>query len=652
MKLLAALPLVVNSQDLFLESRSAQTWAGTLDFHPYASNVPLNITVDANNIATFEWTYDHDGAGNVCADHPETDIHWVVDGTKLTAHGTGQDPAYYGFEGVIDGDTITGDLLNANQKDKVGTWTAKRNAPMAPPQCSPPPAPPPGPTGLPEIWPVPKQYTSGSTKLTVAPSSDFFIAKGQVPPLVESAFARYSDLCFAHHVAPADGTVLSGIEVSVESQDESHMQIDSDESYTLSIPEDGGKATLSAKTVWGVLRGLETFSQMLVFDFESDSYTLPGAPWSIDDAPRFAHRGLMIDTSRHFETLAGIRSIIDSLPYAKINVLHWHMSDSQSFPMELKSRPKLWDGAYSEQERYLQADIEDIVEYARLRGVRVMVEFDVPGHAGSWCTGYPEVCPSASCTQPLNVANNETFAVIEDILKECTGGVSPDSGSNPGLFKDKFIHLGGDEVNTDCWTKTDSVASWLSDQGMTADQGYAYFVKKVAGMAIDQGHRPVQWSEVYDHFKTDLPKETIVHIWKGVTNVTEVVANGYQVLLNVGYNAKSWYLDNLQVKWDAVYSNEPCDGVPDDLCPLILGGHGEMWGETVDMSDLEQTVWPRMAAIAERLWSPREYTDTNDALNRIESFRCLLNRRGIKSAPVTNANARSAPSGPGSCFSQ
>ena len=187
---------------------------------------------------------------------------------------------------------------------------------------------------------------------------------------------------------------------------------------------------------------------------------------------------------------------------------------------------------------------------------------------------------------------------------------------------------------------------------MTADQAYAYFAKRVAGMVIDQGHRPVQWSEVYDHFKTDLPKETIVHIWKRDTNVTEVVANGYQVLLNVGYNAKSWYLDNLQVKWDAVYSNEPCNGVPDDLCPLILGGHGEMWGESVDASDLEQTVWPRMAAIAERLWSPREYTDAGDALHRIESFRCLLNRRGISSAPVTNANARSAPGGPGSCLSQ
>jgi len=137
-----------------------------------------------------------------------------------------------------------------------------------------------------------------------------------------------------------------------------------------------------------------------------------------------------------------------------------------------------------------------------------------------------------------------------------------------------------------------------------------------------------------------------------VTNVTQVVADGYQVLLNVGYNKQSWYLDNLNVKWDAVYMNEPCHGVPDELCNMIIGGHGEMWGESVDMSDLEQTVWPKLSSIAERLWSPREYTDTTDALRRIEAFRCLLNRRGVRAAPVNNANARSAPGGPGSCYKQ
>ena len=143
-----------------------------------------------------------------------------------------------------------------------------------------------------------------------------------------------------------------------------------------------------------------------------------------------------------------------------------------------------------------------------------------------------------------------------------------------------------------------------------------------------------------------------MHIWKSDTNVTECLANGYDVLLNVGYNAQSWYLDNLAVNWTAVYAQEPCAGVPDDLCSKILGGHGEMWGESVDESDLEQTVWPRLAAIAERLWSPRTYADAAEALPRIQQFRCLLNRRGIHAAPVGNANARSAPAGPGGCLGQ
>ena len=155
------------------------------------------------------------------------------------------------------------------------------------------------------------------------------------------------------------------------------------------------------------------------------------------------------------------------------------------------------------------------------------------------------------------------------------------------------------------------------------------------------------------HFKTKLDKNVIVHVWKDVTNVTEVVANGYDVIRNVGYDNISWYLDNLNVNWTAVYQNEPCNGVPDDLCPKILGGHGEMWGETVDESDLEQTVWPRLAAIAERLWSPRAVVgNVTDALPRIEYFRCLLNRRGVHAAPVNNADARSSPPGPGGCLTQ
>ena len=159
--------------------------------------------------------------------------------------------------------------------------------------------------------------------------------------------------------------------------------------------------------------------------------------------------------------------------------------------------------------------------------------------------------------------------------------------------------------------------------------------------------------EVYDLLKGGLPKQVIVHVWRGATNVTEVLADGHSVLRNVDGGNTSWYLDGLGVRWDEVYANEPCRGVPDALCPQILGGHGEMWGETVDASDLQQTVWPRLAAVAEKLWSPRAATtDASAAAPRIARFRCLLNERGVAAAPVANAMARSAPTGPGSCLAQ
>ena len=181
---------------------------------------------------------------------------------------------------------------------------------------------------------------------------------------------------------------------------------------------------------------------------------------------------------------------------------------------------------------------------------------------------------------------------------------------------------------------------------MSGDDGYAYFVQRAAALALAQGRRPVQWSEVFDHFKTALPAPTVVHVWKDVTNVTEVVAAGYDVLRNVGYDATSWYLDNLGVNWTAVYANEPCHDIPSDaLCAKVLGGHGEMWGETVDASDLEQTVWPKLAAIAEKLWSPRAMTAAADAAYLEWSTSDACSTR-IAAPPAENADARSAPAGP------
>jgi hexosaminidase len=520
------------------------------------------------------------------------------------------------------------------------------------------------------VWPLPSSAGFGTADVAVEPSPGFFVMKGGAAPprTLALAFARYQALTFPHHTSAADAKsadakgieglgfpAITSLVLDVGDLDESHPQLGHNETYALDIGYDGALATLAAPNIYAAMHGLETFSQIVQFDFTTETYHVLQAPVTITDTPRFPHRGLMIDSARHFETLASIRNIIDSLPYAKINVLHWHAVDTQSFPFEVKKYPALRDaGAYSAVEKFSQLDIADIVEYARLRGVRVMVEFDVPGHAQSWCKGVPDICPSATCLTPLNVANPKTFDVIGEIISECTGGHSSTRGNPAGLFPDNMIHLGGDEVNTACWSSTKSIATWLADKNMTADGGYAYFVQKVGQLAIANGRRPVQWSEVYDHFKTDLDKKTIVHVWKAVTNVTEVVANGYDTIVNVGYDSNSWYLDNLNVNWSAVYANDPCaGGMPDDLCAKhVLGGHGEMWGETVDTSDLAQTVWPRLAAISERLWSPKGTTDAKAALPRIEAFRCLLNRRGIAAAPVNNKNARTAPSGPGSCLQQ
>jgi hexosaminidase len=519
----------------------------------------------------------------------------------------------------------------------------------------PQPPPPPPAANFPPVWPIPAKFVNGTSALTVSPKLVFDCQ--QKVGMLDRAFARYQASMFPHEAAPAskDGALLSTVNVAVTSTDESHPQLETAEDYTLDIGIDG-KTSITASTVYGVLHALETLSQLVVFDFETEMYSVAHAPWSIQDEPRFPHRGLMMDTGRHFQTLDSIRNVISSLPYSKVNVLHWHMSDSQSFPMQSMTYPKLWEGAWSEQERYTQADIAEIVAYAKDRGVRVMVEFDMPGHAAAWCPGYPEVCPSASCTQPLNVANNATFDLITSLLGEMTGKKSSTSGNPSGLFPENLIHLGGDEVNTACWTKSPTISAWLKERNMTADDGYAYFVKRAASIALAQGRSPVQWVEVFDHFGTKLDKRTIVHVWKAKSTLQAVVAAGYRALINNSPGSNSWYLDHLTVNWESVYSNEPCEGIPAEQCKLVLGGQGEMWGETVDVSDIDSTVWPRMAAIGERLWSPQAAVDAaqtdGTAHKRISAFRCLLNRRGIRAAPVNNAGARSAPPGAGGCYDQ
>uniref|UniRef100_A0A0D3G2J7 beta-N-acetylhexosaminidase n=2 Tax=Oryza TaxID=4527 RepID=A0A0D3G2J7_9ORYZ len=281
------------------------------------------------------------------------------------------------------------------------------------------------------------------------------------------------------------------------------------------------------------------------------------------------------------------------MSFSKLNVLHWHIIDEQSFPLEVPSYPKLWKGSYSKLERYTVEDARDIVS-SLIKGIHVMAEIDVPGHAESWGKGYPKLWPSPKCREPLHERN------------------------------------------------------------MTTKDAYKYFVLKAQEIAINLNWIPVNWEETFNSFKENLNPLTVVHNWLGPGVCPKVVEKGFRCIMS---NQGVWYLDHLDVPWQDFYTSEPLAGINNTAQQkLVLGGEVCMWGETADTSDVQQTIWPRAAAAAERMWSQLEAISAQDlettVLARLHYFRCLLNHRGIAAAPVTNSYARRPPIGPGSCFIQ
>lgn len=513
-------------------------------------------------------------------------------------------------------------------------------------------------------------FTFGQDSLSIAPLKFEVVGGGHIATL-DAAFSRYASIMFPHAMPKkkyGKGNHVTTVQVKVVDPSEAYPQLSTDESYTLDIPsvadvEQGhaSSITITANTVYGALHGLESLSQIVVFDYDEKMYQIVASPVHVEDAPRYPHRGLLLDTSRHYQPIPMIQKVIDSLAYAKFNVFHWHVVDTESFPFESRTYPRLWEGAYTKAERYTQEDIYGVVEYARLRGVKVMIEFDMPGHAGSWCAGYPEICPSQQCKQPLNPASNATFPLITSLLQECTGQAKD---GEPALFPYELLHLGGDEVSYSCWETSSEIQAWEAANNLNGSEDtYKYFVDQAATITRQLSRTPVQWVEVFEHFGSTLDKNTIVHVWKEKTTLNGVVEAGYKTLLS---NQDSWYLDHLGTTWQTMYINEPTDTLPSTSSPetlaLIMGGETCMWAEKVDPSDMFNTIWPRAAAVAEVLWSPQaalhpdvsnpSYVDWETVQNRLETFRCLLTQRGIAAAPVLNSQARSAPPSPGSCYVQ
>ena len=395
------------------------------------------------------------------------------------------------------------------------------------------------------------------------------------------------------------------------------LRLGEDESYRLTARD--GRILIDAATDIGALRGLETLLQLLVLD--RDGIRIPEV--AIDDAPRFPWRGLMIDSSRHFMPLEVIERNLDGMAAVKLNVFHWHLVDDQGFRVESLALPKLHelgsDGLY-----YTRAEIRRIIDFAADRGIRVVPEFDLPGHATAWLTAYPEL---GSAPGPYRIERSWGIfnPTVNPILEQTYGFLGIFLGEMAALFDDEFIHIGGDENNGEHWLANPDIVAFMEARGYAEPlELQRYFNERVLEILTRDGKRMVGWDEI---FQEGLPTSIVIQSWRGRESLFDAARAGYSGILSNGY-----YID-LSHPTDQHYLNDP---LPEDA-PLtaeqaarILGGEATMWAEYVSPETVDSRIWPRTAAIAERLWSPGSVRDLGDMYRRLDRISLTLEELGLQ----------------------
>ena len=257
---------------------------------------------------------------------------------------------------------------------------------------------------------------------------------------------------------PPPGT-LTGMRVCIQSTDET-LGPSTDESYSLVAPTDG-VGQITAPTVFGALHAMESLVQLLdLFGVDPSTRRISYAPVYVEDLPRYSYRGLLVDSSRHFLPVSQIMHTIDAMSYNKLNLLHWHIVDSSSFPCGSETYPALAQhGAYDPSALYSPDDLRAVVAYGLARGVRVLPEWDLPGH-GDWSG----VEGMMGCSDVINPVNDTVYTVLSGFL-----------GEMAGIFTEKMLFLGGDEVNYKCWDDNSAISAWLKSHNMTSAELQQYF---------------------------------------------------------------------------------------------------------------------------------------------------------------------------------
>ncbi|WP_299549293.1 family 20 glycosylhydrolase [Seonamhaeicola sp.] len=477
-----------------------------------------------------------------------------------------------------------------------------------------------------DLMPWPKDITENPAKFLI--NSDVTISinaddtSGRVRNAAVNFLRRLSNrtgvfLNEGFPVAAKDGTI------QITFDQVATLSINTDESYSLDISD--SSITIRSKTDVGATRGLATLLQLT--QHSDTDYYFPGI--HIEDAPRFVWRGLMIDVARHFQPVGVLKRNLDAMASVKMNVFHWHLTDDQGFRAESKVYPRLQefasDGLY-----YTQEQIKDVVAYADKLGIRVIPEFDVPGHASALLTAYPELGSkpgfhyaierySGVFDPTLDPTNEKTYEFLENLFSE----MAP-------LFPDDYFHIGGDENEGKHWDENETIQAFKEQHGLKTNHDLqTHFNIKLEKILSKLNKKLMGWDEI---MTPDMPTTAVIHSWRGenegVPNGGSLIAaakNGYQTVLSNGY-----YIDRM-LPVAHHYSVDPIGDIK--LTPAqrsrILGGETTMWSELVTPLTIDSRIWPRTAAIAERFWSSKDVNDVHAMKKRLKTVSFNLEELGI-----------------------
>lgn len=469
-------------------------------------------------------------------------------------------------------------------------------------------------------------------------------------------------------------TAIHSVQLSVVDGD-ADLQHGVDESYTLEITATSGSVKINAKTVWGALHAFTTLQQIIISDGRGG--LIVEQPVKITDAPLYPYRGIMIDTGRNFISVGKILEQIDGMALSKLNVLHWHLDDAQSWPMHMKSYPQMVKDAYSPRESYAQTDIRRVIAYARARGVRVIPEVDMPGHSSSgWKQVDPEIvaCGDSwwsndvwkyhTAVEPnpgqLDIIYNKTYEVVGNVYKELSG-----------LFADDWFHVGADEIQPNCYNFSSHVTKWFAeDPSRTYNDLAQHWVDRAVPIFRSSGsnRRIMMWEDIALSTESahDVPTDIVLQTWNGgLTNIHNLTARGYDIVVsssdflyldcghggflpndprynvqsnpddgvnfNYGGNGGSWCAP--YKTWQRIYDYDFTQNLTKTQAGHILGAEAPLWSEQVDDVTISSEFWPRAAALGERVWSGNRDANgrkrTNLLTQRLLNFREYLVANGV-----------------------